>query len=271
MLKTTKPTLAAARSIILETIKQTSDALNKDATKARGALNAVLWDAQRAIGAVPNYFSQSGQDMLLDQHVFTERRGGVFLDIGCDDGATGSNTLYFEVFRGWTGLLIDARSNAVAAARDCRTSTVVQAVVGKPAEEQVFIESQINLQQMSGLQANFIQSKLDLINNNKDSGVVTSTVSVVSINALLAAAGIGAIDLVSLDVEGAEMDVLREFDFDLHHVKAWVIENSTAGDDVAKFMSERGYALVDYLGDDEIYVDAETQAALVAKMSEPDA
>lgn len=36
------------------------------------------------------------QDKWLDEHLFRGRRGGVFVDIGCYDGVTYSNTHYYE-------------------------------------------------------------------------------------------------------------------------------------------------------------------------------
>lgn len=266
-MQTKKPSLAAARSMIMETIRQASEELGNDATSARGEYNKVLWEAQRALMAVPRYFSAFGQDMLLDQHVFTEKRNGVFLDIGCDDGASGSNTMFFEVFRGWTGLLIDARETAVDAARECRRMPVVQAVLGVPGQAVEFVEATGALAQMSGVRHVLGDRKLEVLNNNKDVTLTTSPATCVSINDLLDAHGIGAIDFVSLDIEGGEMDVLRDFDFEKHPVRAWAIENSTHSDDLPKFMTEKGYALVDYLGEDEIYVDPETQAALMAHMT----
>ncbi|MEX0969587.1 MAG: FkbM family methyltransferase [Paracoccaceae bacterium] len=252
----------------METLKQTSDALGKDVTPVRGGLNQTLWQAQQALGLVPRYFSAAGQDMLVDQHVFVEKRGGVFLDIGCADGALGSNTLFLEVFRGWNGLLIDARAAAVVAARDCRRAPVVQAVIGHSGQEAEFLEATGNLQQMSGLSATLNEAKRDILHNSEDVTLTTSTVRCVSINDILAEHGIGAIDFVSLDIEGGELDVLREFDFKAHPVRAWAIENSQHGDELQKFMSDKGYALVDYLGEDEIYVDPETQTALVERMNE---
>lgn len=74
----------------------------------RGRLLLDRWDVRRKLGLDRPYFSQAGQDEYLDRVVFHGRRGGRFAEIGAYDGVTGSNTLFFEKSRGWSGLLVEA-------------------------------------------------------------------------------------------------------------------------------------------------------------------
>lgn len=53
------------------------------------------------------YKSQEGQDKWADEHVFHGRTGGVFVDLGCYDGVTYSNTWYFERVLNWTGVCVE--------------------------------------------------------------------------------------------------------------------------------------------------------------------
>lgn len=65
-------------------------------------------------------YSQIGQDYF--GWCVTPSNNGTFLDIGCDDGVTGSNSLALEEL-GWTGLCLDHNVSAVAkanAARRCQ-------------------------------------------------------------------------------------------------------------------------------------------------------
>ncbi len=78
--------------------------------RARGVINRRLWQAERLAGQRQHFFSQAGQDAWLDERVFRGRRGGTFGEIGGCDGITGSNCLFFELMRGWSGLLVAARS-----------------------------------------------------------------------------------------------------------------------------------------------------------------
>lgn len=53
------------------------------------------------------FFSQYLQDQYLDTKVFKGKRGGVFVDIGANDGVSLSNSYFFEKFRSWRGLWIE--------------------------------------------------------------------------------------------------------------------------------------------------------------------
>ena len=53
-------------------------------------------------------YGQHGQAKFLDMVVFKGRvTDGFFVEAGADDFTTDSNTLFFEVIRGWTGLLVE--------------------------------------------------------------------------------------------------------------------------------------------------------------------
>ena len=75
--------------------------------RTRGQINQQIWECERLSGQRDQFFSQAGQDAYLDERVFKGKRDGVFVEIGGYDGVTGSNCLFFELIRGWTGLLIE--------------------------------------------------------------------------------------------------------------------------------------------------------------------
>jgi len=53
-------------------------------------------------------FSQQGQDIFLDRVIFKSRvKNGFFIEAGADDLIRDSNTLFFELERDWTGLLVE--------------------------------------------------------------------------------------------------------------------------------------------------------------------
>ncbi len=102
-----KDKIARAEVLLAEAFAELSAELRDETGRVRGELTQECWRLRLKSGELRRYFSQSGQDWYLDQLLFKERRGGVFVDVGGYDGVTGSNTLFFEVFRGWTGLLIE--------------------------------------------------------------------------------------------------------------------------------------------------------------------
>ena len=60
--------------------------------------------------AVEHFSSAAGQDRVLwpTLMAITTGRAGTFVEIGANDGITGSNTLVFERCLGWSGVLIEA-------------------------------------------------------------------------------------------------------------------------------------------------------------------
>src|SRR6516225_8771930 len=57
----------------------------------------------------------NGLDKKLNAHI--DIRNGFFVEAGANDGLAQSNTYWFEQFRGWRGLLIEAVPEKAAACR----------------------------------------------------------------------------------------------------------------------------------------------------------
>ena len=58
--------------------------------------------------SIPLHKSQYGQDRFLDEFIFKgQLKNGFFLEAGADDFVDGSNTLWFEMEHGWTGVLVE--------------------------------------------------------------------------------------------------------------------------------------------------------------------
>lgn len=62
-------------------------------------------------------FSRAGQDLFLFENFFRGKRNGVFVDVGAQDGETGSNSLFFEDFLGWRGLCLEPQPQTFAKLR----------------------------------------------------------------------------------------------------------------------------------------------------------
>ena len=74
---------------------------------------------------------------------------------------------------------------------------------------------------------------------------------------ILSERGITHVDLVSLDVEGAEIEVLSGIDFSLVEIECFTIENNKGRERevrIRKFMKDAGYKLIARLWLDDVYV-----------------
>lgn len=210
--------------------------------------------------------SQFGQDVYLDRFVFCGRRNGTFLDLGGFDGVVGSNTLLFERDRGWSGVLVEPDPDLHARAAASRTCPCVRAAITSTDGRASFWRPTKADRRMMGGLAESLRPDY-LAHMRSEFGHVEETIDVetVSPRSLLERFGIEQVDLVSLDIEGAERAVLEAFPFDDVPVGAWTIENLEGSTDIKQFMVQHGYELVRRLGVDEIYVLAADAAGVVAR------
>ena len=82
----------------------------------------------------------------------------------------------------------------------------------------------------------------------------TEIVRVMTLDAVLAQAGNPAIDFISIDVEGTQLDVLRGFSLDRHHPALLFIEDHLHNLKVHRYLKEHGYKLVKRTGSNNWYV-----------------
>lgn len=199
------------------------------------------------------YRAQFGEDRILWQ-VFRRRTNGYFIEVGAYDGVTLSNTYFLEMM-GWCGLLIEPIAQLCDRARLSRPqSSVIQAAVSKPghAPTATFTVTQ-NVPVLS-----FLTADQDHVERCKREGaeLIQIEVPVVTLDEVLRrqrtqpSTPIGPwvprvgwrIDLVSIDVEGGELDVLEGFNLDRYKPRILLIENDRpSGDVIEPYLLDRGY------------------------------
>jgi FkbM family methyltransferase len=141
------------------------------------------------------YHSQWGEDRwLAEQYVLPPT--GVFVDVGAGDGVRGSNTLYFENL-GWSGLCVDAdpRNQRPLRRRQCHVVTC--AVSTTPGRSTFGLHAVKPSWSGLGLQGPDYRQ---------------IPVRCRTLQELLDHFRISIVDLLSIDVEGTELDVWDSFD-----------------------------------------------------------
>lgn len=247
--------LGEAERVLTQVARGCQNAAKQAQGQQRGQLNLMAWRAAQMLrGERAQWFSQAGQDQFVADAVFKGKRGGVFMDLGAYDGVTGSNTLALEMFRGWTGLMVEPSPKYAAAARLARRAPVAEVAVGVEEGEAEFLHVTEGYTQMSGLADSYspeLRAKIEADERHRGEML---KVPVKTIAGLIAAYDLRNVDFISLDVEGAEVDVLGGFDFARYGVHAWAIENNSGGSEIAQVMQVAGYRLAEHIGVDEIYV-----------------
>ena len=222
--------------------------------RARGEINRRIWEAERLAGHRQQFFSQAGQDAWLDSRVFRGLRAGTFVEIGGYDGITGSNCLFFELVRGWSGLLVEPSPTFHARAAETRRVPCLRLAVAAGEGEAEFLEVREGFSQMSGLTASYDPGLRATVEADPRHRGELIRVPTRPLAAILDEHGLFGIDYVSLDVEGGELAILRAFPFERFRITAWTIENNAAARDIPALMHEKGYLRVEALGVDDVYV-----------------
>lgn len=168
--------------------------------------------------------AQHGEDRWLDDF-FGHTRRGFFVEVGAYDGVNLSNTYHFEQL-GWTGILVEPDPKKAANCRASRpgSKTCECAAVGSPEVSEITF-----FQVEDG--GVFSTTKLtdDHARRITNMGLAPAPMRVAAktLDAILEEAGAPAVDFVSIDVEGAELEVLGGFDIRRWRPAVVVIESNT--------------------------------------------
>ncbi len=239
--------------------------------RERGQLFQVLWSLLRMRGQNAAYFSEAGQDRHLDATVFQGKRAGTFVEIGAYDGVSGSNCLFFESFRDWRGLVVEASPEQARAVVPMRRSGCLQVAVGAREGTAEFYQVTDGYTQMSGLSEGFDDNRLAVIRSHPKHAETTLTVPMRRLDGLLREHNLWHVDYCSLDVEGGEQAILSSFPFEEFTVDVWTIENNTDDPAQRRLMERHGYVLVAQIGQDEVFLrEAAFPAAVIAAASHLD-
>jgi len=185
-------------------------------------------NSQSSRSAAPDlattFHAQHGEDRWLDAY-FGHKREGFFVEVGAYDGVNLSNTYHFEQL-GWTGVLVEPDPENAAACRASRprSKTFQCAAVGSPEV------GEITFFQVAAGEV-FSTTALTDAHARRITGMglapVPMRVVAKTLDAILEEADALAVDFVSIDVEGAEMEVLRGFDLLRWRPAIVVIESNT--------------------------------------------
>ena len=196
----------------------------------------------------------------IDQQVFQylgKRKLGFYIEIGANNGIDQSNTKMLEVYYGWRGVLIEPIPKVFTQLRQNRSAdnyfyNYACVSFGFPTPQMKMRYA--NLMTI-GLQGN--NHLLDPIAHAKEGAASLALndsvhdilVEVRTLNSILEDVNAPSfIDLFSLDVEGAELEVLCGLDFSKYRFRALCIEIfQPFVIEMTKFLQSKGYLLVKQL------------------------
>ena len=163
--------------------------------------------------------SQAGQSTFVDE-LLSARRNGFFIECGAFDGETLSNSLFFELQRNWTGLLIEANPAYHRALLDKNRRAYVISACLSPERRPATLRMQ-PAGVLGGIAERMHETHATWIGAMKQPEVA---VNCFPLNAIMAALGVSRVDYLSLDVEGPELEILRSVDWTRLHIDVITVE-----------------------------------------------
>ena len=200
------------------------------------------------------YFAQSNLDKKLKKYI--DYKNGFFVELGANDGFTASNTLYFERKKNWRGILIEPSPNLFLSCcfyRDKPGNHIFcnACVPFEYKDEYVEIQYAYLMSISSSLKSD-LKNKKDFIDQarkgfNKYEKSLSFGAKARTLSSILDSTDAPTvIDLLSLDVEGAELEVLKGINFFKYSFKYILVESRDINR-LKSFLYTNGYHLIDKL------------------------
>ena len=195
--------------------------------------------------------SQLGQDVFLSRLLDASDHPGTFIDIGCNRPHSGNNSSWLES-RGWTGYAFDPQTRFADAWTEERATPFICAAISGRLGERDFVEFHSVTgweHELSGFADYASPAHLEAYPHDRHhvpTGPVAHFVP-----------DLGHVDIVLVDVEGAEMEVLDGVGLEQLRPRWLVIENNRTpgGDDaIRRRIIGCGYRFIARIGrTDDVY------------------
>ena len=196
------------------------------------------------------YFALEKLDKKLEKYV--DYDNGYFVELGANDGIYGSNSLYFELKRNWSGVLVEPSLNNVLNChffRGQKTDIYCNACVSFDYKDKFVPMIYADLMSVStGVETDLLnlnqhlddakQFLVDKKTGDIEFGAVARTLHSI----LVESKAPSLIDFLSLDVEGAEVEVLKGIDFNCISFKYILIETRDF-EKTNRFLESHNYIL----------------------------
>jgi FkbM family methyltransferase len=209
------------------------------------------------------YYGLHGLDRKLEAYI--DYDNGYFVELGANDGISQSNTCYFERHRNWRGVLIEPILHNFQQCRQSRSpeNRYFCCACVSHGFDQRFVElAYSNLMTTPvGLETDIgdplAHARSGEVYLREGEQVVPVLAPARTIDDILTEAQApSVIDLLSLDVEGAEIEVLKGLDHSRFRFRFILVE-CRSPELLETYLNDEGYALVDRLSQhDFLFEDA---------------
>jgi len=190
---------------------------------------------------------------------------GYFVELGANDGISQSNTKHLEMFHGWRGVLIEPYPGNFKKLFKTRSSSnhfenAACVSFEFPKDEMELTYSNLMTTPMEG-SSDVVDRKLHAESGKKwlrgQETVKTFLAKARTLTSILIEAKAPpVVDLLSLDVEGGEIEVLKGVDHEKYRFK-WILVESRDEKRISEYLEAQGYSFHSKLtGHDYLFINS---------------
>jgi FkbM family methyltransferase len=185
----------------------------------------------------PTYSLQDWAHVPLDYKLvkLLNRREGIFVEVGANDGILQSNTKLLEERYGWRGVLVEPSPTLFEVLKQNRPGAICfQCALGAFRDEGRVMKGDFD----GGLMAS--------LGGQRNGQKAKYAVKIRSLQSILDETGIKHVDFMSLDTEGYELEILRGIDFSRTTFDYLLVETYTCDhQQIVDLLAANGYKLVE--------------------------
>lgn len=210
--------------------------------------NPEFWFARELPKHVRGYYSQLGQDEIVEQFFKAHPpKNRVFVEVGAFDGIHYSNVRRLQETYNWSGISIEpVKNNFDKLARSYKGAPVIciRCAAGKKdGFAELNVSTYPHLPDWGSDVATFNESETHRWNQKYGAVWRKEHVPVKTLTSILKENSIAAVDFLSIDSEGHDLDVLKGLDFSIYQPQIIVVEYNRDRQEIFNFLVAHGYLL----------------------------
>ena len=201
------------------------------------------------------FVSQYYQDKYLEDNIFKGFKNGFFVDVGAHDGVSINNTLYFEKYNNWRGINVEPILKVYDKLVSNRPNSInINCAVCNYDGETDFLCNTGYTEMISGIKNNFDPRHMQrLERENQQMGSITEmiTVNTKKLETIFDENNIKHVNYLSIDVEGAEFEVIKSINFDKVYIDVIGFENNfdDASIPIIEYLEKYNFVVLHTSGD----------------------
>jgi FkbM family methyltransferase len=200
------------------------------------------------------YYSQFGEDVILSSY-FNNNYKGVCVEVGADDGISGSNTYHFEK-KGWNCICVEPVLESYNKCKLIRDNVINCCISDYNKDNVDFSVVTLNNTNTSAISSLKIDDRLITSHESHNPEVYIVKVNVRTLTSIFKDNNFPIdIDFISIDTENTELDVVKGIRFDEYNIKFLVIENNFNEPFVEEYLILQNFKKIKRNAVNDIYVN----------------